>query len=95
MKTYLILLRYTDQGARNIKQSPSRARAFREAAEKSGVTVLHQSWTTGEYDGALLLQADSECKVLHCVAELAATGNVRPCSLRAFDAEEFAAIAGA
>ena len=95
MKTYLILLRFTDQGARNIEQSPLRARAFRQAAEQAGVKVLHQGWTTGKYDGVLLLQADNETKVLHCVADLSASGNVRPCSLRTFDADEFAAIVGA
>ena len=48
----------------------------------------------GAYDGVLILNADSEIKVLHCLAELAATGNVRPETLQAFDAGQFNAIVG-
>jgi uncharacterized protein with GYD domain len=92
MTTYLSLFTFTDQGARNIKQSPSRAIAFRKSVEADGVKILGQYWTVGAYDGALILQADTEAKALRCLASLAALGNVRTHSLRAFDAQEFEAI---
>ena len=94
MATYISLLNFTEQGARNIKQSPARAKAFYEAAEKDGVKVIAHYWTAGAYDGVLILQAESETKVLRCLAALAALGNVRTHSLRAFDAKEFGAIVG-
>src|SRR5262245_20675482 len=89
MTTYISLFSFTDQGARNIKQSPSRATSFRKSVEAEGIKVLAQYWTVGAYDGVLILQADTETKVLRCLASLAALGNVRTHSMRALDAKEF------
>jgi uncharacterized protein with GYD domain len=94
MARYITLIRFTDQGARAIQKSAARAGLFRKATEKAGVTVEAQYWTTGAYDGVLILSADSAQKVLHCLTELAAAGNVRPESMQAFDAKEFASITG-
>jgi uncharacterized protein with GYD domain len=94
MVRYLALLKFTEQGAKNIQKSTVRATAFREAAVKAGVTVEAQYWTTGAYDGALVFSAESEGTALRCVAALAAAGNVRTQTLRAFDAKEFDAIGG-
>lgn len=94
MARYVSLLRFTAQGARNLKQSPARAAAFQKAAEKAGVKVELQLWTTGAYDGILILSAASETKALNAIARLVATGNVSTETLQAFDAKEFAAISG-
>lgn len=92
MPRYLTLIRFTEQGVKHIKQSTVRARAFTEAATKAGVKVEGQYWTEGPYDGALVLSAESEQKVLHALTQLAAAGNVRTETLQAFDAKEFDAI---
>ena len=94
MARYITLLRFTDLGARAIKKSAARAAGFRKAAEKAGIIVEAQYWTAGAYDGVLILSADSEQTVLHCLASLGAAGNVRPESMQAFDAKEFGAITG-
>ena len=93
MTRYLTLLKFTEQGARNIKKSTEHATAFRDAARKAGVNVESQLWTAGAYDGALVLSGD-EKNVLRALAELAAQGNVRTETLQAFDAEQFRAITG-
>jgi uncharacterized protein with GYD domain len=92
MATYISLLRFTEQGAKNIKESIRRAHDFGNAAAKSGVTIDGQYWTLGEYDGVLILSADTEEKALHCLAELAAHGNVRTETLQAFTDKGFAEI---
>jgi uncharacterized protein with GYD domain len=94
MPKYITLIRFTEQGAKNIKQSTARARAFAEAVSKAGVKVEAQYWTAGSFDGALVLSTDAERKVLHALTELAAAGNVRTETLQAFDAKEFEAIVG-
>ena len=94
MARYVTLIRFTSQGARNLKQSPTRAAAFRKAVEKAGVKIEVQLWTTGEYDGILVLNASSEIKALNAIAKLASTGNVSTRTMQAFDAKEFAAILG-
>ena len=94
MKTYVTLLTFTDQGARNLKQSPQRAVDFRQNAERAGVKVVAQLWTAGAYDGVLILQGESEEKVLSLLVQLGALGNVRTHSLRAFDAAEWSGLVG-
>lgn len=92
MARYVVLLQFTDQGARQIKDSTTRAHSFAEAARKSGVIIENQLWLLGYYDGLLVLSAESERHALRCVSELAALGYVRTKTLQAFDDEEFNAI---
>jgi uncharacterized protein with GYD domain len=90
--TYVSLLSFTDQGIRGIKQSAQRATAVRQQFEAAGIKVVAQLWTVGACDGVLVLEGESEQKILGMLAQLAASGNVRTQSLRAFDAAQFAEI---
>ena len=92
MAKYVSLIRFTPQGVRNLKQSPARAAAFCKTAEKAGVKVETQLWTTGAYDGILVLSAADEKQVLNVITKLVAGGNVSTQTLQASDAKEFAAI---
>jgi len=94
MARYVTLIRFTEKGAMAMKQSPARAQDFRQAAAKAGVKVEAQYWTTGAYDGILILSAEQPEKALRCLAELAALGNVRTETMQSFDASEFSALAG-
>ena len=91
MARYITLLRFTEQGARNIKDSPARAQAFKNEAQKMGVTVEGQYWTVGKHDGTLILSGEEKV-VLRCLAQLAAQGNVRTQSMQAFTADELQSI---
>jgi uncharacterized protein with GYD domain len=94
MVRYISLLRFTEQGAKNIKKSTNRAHEFDKVAAKSGVKIEGQFWTLGAYDGVLILTADSEEKALHCLAELASQGNVRTETMQAFLDKGFDEIVG-
>ncbi len=94
MARYISLLRFTEQGAKNMKKSTTRAHDFDKLAAKAGVNVEGQFWTMGSYDGVLILTADSEARVLHLLTLLAALGNVRTSTLQAFVDKEFDAIVG-
>jgi len=94
MARYVSLLRFSDQGARSIKNSTRRAESFKRAARKAGITIEQQLWTLGDHDGLLVLSADSHQKILHCLSELAASGSVRTETMPAFDAAEFNSIVG-
>jgi uncharacterized protein with GYD domain len=89
MRRYVILIRFTDQGAKAVKKSTERARAFKDAALKAGVRVEAQYWTLGAVDGVLIVNADSETKALKLVTDLAAAGNVKTETLQAFTDAEF------
>jgi uncharacterized protein with GYD domain len=92
MIRYVTLIRFTEQGARAIKNSTARAQAFRKAAEKAGLRVEAQLWTAGSCDGVLILNGRDERQVLGAIAKLVAAGNVRTETMRAFDAAEFSRI---
>ena len=60
MATYVALIRFTEQGAKNIRDTQRRAGAFRDAAKQAGVTVREVYWTMGTYDGLLIFDAPDE-----------------------------------
>jgi uncharacterized protein with GYD domain len=94
MTRYISLIKFTEQGAKNIKKSTARAHAFDKAAARAGVKIEGQYWTMGAYDGVLIISADDERKALHCLTELASSGNVTTQTLPAFVDSEFDAIVG-
>jgi uncharacterized protein with GYD domain len=93
MRRYIILIQFTEQGAKTLKKSTERARAFKDAATKAGVKVELQYWTLGSIDGVVILSADSETKALKLVAGLASAGNVKTQTLQALTDAEFDEIA--
>jgi len=85
MATYIVLLDYTDQGIRNLEDSPQRADAFNAFAEKADVRILGQYWTIGNHDGVLIMEAPTEEQAASVLLHLGTSGNVRTTTLRAFD----------
>jgi len=94
MPRFVTLIKFTEKGAQNIKQSTKRAHAFDRAAGKAGVKVEGQYWTLGPYDGVLLISAKNESRALHMLTELAAQGNVRTETMQLFTDKEFQKIVG-
>jgi uncharacterized protein with GYD domain len=92
MTRYITNLTFTDQGAREIKDSTRRAKEFTASAKEAGVTVEAQYWTTGASDGVLILAAEKEGDIVRLLAELAALGYVRTKSAKAMVADEFDAM---
>jgi uncharacterized protein with GYD domain len=93
MATFISLFSYTDQGIRNIKESPKRADAFKAMAKKLGVTVKEIYWTLGHYDLVVVLDGDDEA-VTSALLKVGSLGNVRSETLRAFSAAEMGQIFG-
>ena len=92
MATYLVLLNFTDKGVGAVRQTPKRAAAFAAAAAKAGVTIREQLWCIGPYDGALVLDAPDDQTVTAVMLGLAAKGNVRTQTMRAFDADQIKGV---
>ncbi len=88
---YIILIRFTDQGIRNIKDTTRRADAARSEAEKIGgkFTVY---WTFGEYDGVGILEAPNDEAAMEFELRVGSLGNVRTTTLRTFTEEEIARV---
>lgn len=94
MVTYVVLANFTDQGIRNVKDSPKRADAFKEMAKTFGVTVKELVWTQGRYDIVTIVEAPDEPSAMSLSLSLSALGNVRTETLRAFPAAEMTKIVG-
>ena len=94
MCKYVVLLKFTGQGATHVDRSPERAAEFRAAAAKAGITIDAQFWTVGPYDGVLILNAPDETTAAGLVLGLAKQGHVSTCLLRAFDEAEFKTVLG-
>ena len=82
------LINWTDQGIRNIKESPQRNRAFRELCQKHGVKIRELLYTIGPYNMLVVLEGSEEAlgTVMITVQKL---GNVRSTSMRALEQETF------
>jgi uncharacterized protein with GYD domain len=94
MARYVTLYNFTDQGIRAVKESPARARAAIEVAQKAGMKVLGFYYTVGPYDMVVVSEADNE-KVANAFAlKTASQGNVRSVTMRAWDMDEFEEIVG-
>jgi uncharacterized protein with GYD domain len=89
MATYIVLINFTEQGIRNIKDSPKRAAAATEPARGSGIEVRDIFWTLGAFDGAVLIEAPDDQAVTSSALKVGSLGNVRTQTLRAFHANEF------
>ena len=85
MGTFIALLDYTDQGIRNLQDSPQRADQFNKLAEKVGARVVAQYWTIGSHDGVLVLEAPNDEVAASILLSLGQSGNVRTTTLRAFE----------
>ena len=89
MATYIVLINFTEQGIRNIKDSPRRAAAATELARDFGIEIRDIFWTLGAFDGAVLMEAPNDQAVTSLALKLSSLGNVRTQTLRAFRANEF------
>ena len=49
MSHYILLVNFTDQGIKNVKDSPKRAEAFKTEVEKMGGKVLNLYYTLGKH----------------------------------------------
>ncbi len=87
MATFIVLLNFTDQGIRNVKESPDRYEKFRTMSEEQGVIVNNVYWTVGHYDIVVVLEGSDEA-VTTVLLKLGSLGNVRSETLRSFSAEE-------
>jgi uncharacterized protein with GYD domain len=88
MATYLVLINFTEQGIRNIKDSPKRAAAAAKLARDFGLEIRDIFWTLGAFDGAVLIEAPNDQAITSWALKLGSLGNVRTQTLRAFRANE-------
>ena len=92
MAKFVTLYRFTDEGIRNVKDSPARVKAGIQKAEALGMKVLGTYYTQGEYDFVIIADVPDEKAATALALAQAAQGNVRSTTMRAYDLAEFESI---
>jgi uncharacterized protein with GYD domain len=92
MATFIVLGCFTDQGIRGVRDTAKRAEAFQQKAKKVGATIKDIYWTLGQYDVVAVCNAPDDATASALVYSLAAQGNVRTETLRAFSQAEIGGI---
>ena len=93
MATFISLINFTDQGIRNVKDSPQRYEAFMAMAQKLGVTIRSVYYTVGNYDLVVIVEGSDEAATA-ALLKVGSLGNVRTQTLRAFSLDEMKSIIG-
>jgi uncharacterized protein with GYD domain len=92
MPNYVMLANWTDQGMRNIEESPRRIDTARKSLEEMGGHFLSVFMTMGLYDVVITYDAPDDAVAARFSLLLGKLGNVRTVSLKAFPEEAYRQI---
>ena len=92
MPTYVNLVRWTDQGAKDAKGAVSRWEQGRVAIEQAGGRVVGLWWTQGAYDAVAVTEWPDDESASVFSLSYATAGNVRTETMRAYTTEEMQGI---
>jgi len=87
MPHYISLVNWTDQGIKNVKESPKRVDAVNSLANKLGAK-MDLFFTMGEYDLVAVTDAPNDETAMQLLFELGRLGNVRTTTLKAWTPAE-------
>jgi uncharacterized protein with GYD domain len=92
MAINIVLWKFTEQGMKNIKDSPNRLQAAIKAFEALGGKIHGAYYTVGEYDLVTIGEiADEKAGMAHTLT-MNMAGNVKSVTMPALTPKEFAEI---
>ena len=92
MSTYISLIKYTQQGIQNIKESPARFDAAKKAIQSMGADIKQVFLTMGQYDLVIIAEAPDDETMAKFILATGSLGNVSTHTMRAFTEDEFRKI---
>jgi uncharacterized protein with GYD domain len=92
MARYVVLYKFTEQGAKGIRDTVKRAHQTREENERRGFKVEALLWTQGPYDLVAVVEAPSEEAMMGGMVNVVSAGNVTSTTMRAFNEQEMGGI---
>ena len=87
MATYILLMKYTDEGVKNIKDVPRRIQQANEGGERMGGKIIGLYPVMGEYDYVCIAEFENDETMMTYSLVLNSIGNVRTTTLKAFTTE--------
>ena len=94
MSHFITLVRYTQQGAAKMKESPARLDAAKKAAEKAGGKIHAWYLTMGKYDAIIISEFPNDEASAKFMLATVALGNVTTQTMKAFTEGEYRKIIG-
>ena len=94
MPTYVSLVRFTDQGIRNVKEAAERIAAVEKLLDQVGARFTELYLTMGRYDYVAVMEAPDDETATKAVLAVSSVGNVRTETLRAYTRAEIGKIVG-
>jgi uncharacterized protein with GYD domain len=92
MPAYVMLANWTDQGARQVKDSPKRVDTARKALAEMGGEFKSLYMTMGDYDLIVIYEAPDDAVAARFTLLLGQMGSVRTRTLKAFPEAAFREI---
>ena len=92
MANYVVLYKFTAEGAKNIRDTVKRAGRVRQENARRGFRIREVFWTQGPYDMVALVEAPSEEAMMGAMLNVVGAGNVASTTMRAYDATEMSRI---
>ncbi|HXK05288.1 MAG TPA: GYD domain-containing protein [Verrucomicrobiae bacterium] len=92
MPTYITLMKFTEQGAKDVKGAPLRIESAIKAWELMGGKVLATYFVMGEYDYVAITECPSDEAAVTASLAVCAREHVKTATLRAFPLAEFARL---
>jgi len=92
MPTYVMLANWTDQGARQVKDSPKRVDAAKKALVEMGGEFKSLYMLMGDYDLLVVYEAPDDAVAARFMLVLGQTGAVRTRTMKAFPEMAYRAI---
>ena len=92
MVTYMMLMKLTDLGIKNVKEAPERIESGLKGFEKAGGKLVGFWIAMGKYDYVSVGESTSDEAALAWAVGLSSQGNVRVESLKLYSKEQFAGL---
>jgi uncharacterized protein with GYD domain len=86
--TYISLVKFTEKGIQNAKQTTQRLDAWAAKVQSMGVTIKQMYWTLGEYDQVCIFEAPDDETAASVLLAANMLGNIRSQAMRAFTAAD-------
>lgn len=92
MTTYISLVNWTEQGVKNVRESPKRLDAARKLLADMSGDFSAFYMTMGDYDAVAIYDAPDDAVAARFALQLGMQGNVRTRTLKAFPEAAFREI---
>ena len=95
MATYIVLLRYTEQGIQKIKESPARLDAAKKLFKSMGAELKQWFLVMGRYDAVVIAEGPDDETAAKLALTVGSLGAIQTETLRAFTEDEYRKIIAA